>query len=100
MLGQWRLCAAAGRLGLPSSGVRPPWAPLLAAFAWGALITPVLAIIAQVAAAIGVIAAVYFGFSLGGQANIDLLTDTWRYYLQGRNLDEEQVAALIQFLLR
>jgi RsiW-degrading membrane proteinase PrsW (M82 family) len=92
--------AAAGRLGLPASGVRPPWAPLLAAFAWGALVTPALAIMAQVVVAAGMIAAVYFGFSLGGQDNIALLTDTWRYHLQGRTLDEDQIAALVQFLLR
>lgn len=92
--------AAAGRLGLPSAGVRPGWGRLLGAFCWGALVTPVLAILVQFVA-IGLAAgAAFLGLSYSGQQNLRLIADTWTYRLQGRNLTEAQAAELLQFVLR
>ncbi len=92
--------AAAGRLGMPQTGVRPSWSRLLVAFAWGALVTPVLAITLQLVALIGAVVAVGVGVSSSGQQNIQLLTDTWTYRLQGRDLSDTQTAALLQFVLQ
>jgi len=92
--------AAAGRLGLPRIGWRPGWSRLLAAFAWGAIATPILAIAGQLAAIVGVAVAAVVGLMMGGQENFQLVTDTWRYYLQGRSLNAEQEAALLQYVLR
>jgi hypothetical protein len=92
--------AAAGRLGLPSSAARPGWGRLLAAFCWGALVTPALAIAVQILAVIGAVGAAVFGVYLSGQGNLQLIIDTWTYYLQGRTLDDAQSVELLQFVLR
>ena len=92
--------AAAGRLGLPSSEARPGWGRLLAAFCWGALVTPVLAISVQLVAVIGAIAAAVLGVYLSGPGSFQLVLDTWTYYLQGRTLNDAQSAELLQLVLR
>jgi hypothetical protein len=92
--------AAAGRLGLPRVGWRPGWGRLLAAFAWGAIITPLLAIVLQLIAIVGVVFAAIFGLALGGEENLRLLTTTWDRYLEGRTLTGAQEMALLQWVLR
>lgn len=92
--------AAAGRLGLPGRGLRPGWGRLIAAFAWGALVTPALAIALELLAVVGVGLVAFFGLSASGQRNLDLLGNTWRFYLQGRSLDADQQVALLQFAVR
>lgn len=92
--------AAAGRLGLPSSGARPGWGRLIGAFCWGAFVTPVLAITIQALAVVGAVAAAAFGLSLSGGQNLQRVVDTWTYRLQGRTLTEAQATELLQFALR
>lgn len=89
--------AVVGRLGLPSSGTTLTWRRLLPAFAWGALVTPLLAITLQLLAAVGALAAAAFGFALGGQQNVTLLTQIVQR-LQGRTLTDAQTEALIRIV--
>src|SRR5918998_2979270 len=58
--------AVAGRLALPRSGPRPPWRRVLPAFAWGALVAPLLAFALQFVAIIGVVVAVAGGPGVRG----------------------------------
>ena len=90
---------ATGRLGLPWGDGRPSWGRVLPAFAWGALVTPVLAITLQLLGALGAIGAAALGYSLGGQQQLNVLLDTVRR-LQGRTLTDEQTAALTQIVVR
>lgn len=108
-LGWWWLflpCAAiavtapivvVGRLGSPPSGAILSWRRLLPAFAWGALVTPILAITLQLLAAIGAFVAAAIGFSLGGQQNVTLLTQIVQR-LQGRTFTAAQTEALIRIV--
>jgi hypothetical protein len=110
-LGQWWLflpfatlavfapVAVTGRLGLPQGGERPGWTRLLPAFAWGAIATPLLAIIVELLAAVGAIVAAVGGFMLRGQPYLDILTNTWRH-LQGRTLTDAQTEALLRLVVR
>jgi RsiW-degrading membrane proteinase PrsW (M82 family) len=91
---------AAGRLGLPWVGWRPSWGRLLAAFAWGAVVAPILALAGQLVAIVGVAFAAIFGLSLGSEGSFQRILDTWRYYLQGRSLSGAQETALLQYVLR
>jgi hypothetical protein len=91
--------AMTGRFGLPSGGARPGVARLLPAFAWGAIVTPLLAIIIELIAAVLAIVAAVFGFMLRGQPYLDIVTDTWRH-LQGRTLTDAQTEALLRLTVR
>lgn len=89
---------ATGRLGLPWGAGRPGWGRVLPAFAWGALVTPVVAIILQSFAAIGAFAAAAFGLSVGDQRSLQILLRITRQ-LQGRTLTDDQTAALLRFVV-
>ncbi len=87
----------AGRLGLPYDGERPGWARLLPAFAWGALVTPLLAIVVQGLAAVGAIGAALLGLALGNQRTLEILAAMLRG-LQGRTLTTAQTEALARLV--
>lgn len=91
--------AAVGRLGLPWSGARPTVRRLLPPFAWGALVTPLVAILLQLLATLGALAAAAFGFALSGQDNVAVLTQIVRR-LQGRTLTDTQTEALIRLVVQ
>lgn len=90
--------AATGRLGLPWGEGRPGWGRVLPAFAWGALVAPLLAITLQLLAALGAFGAAALGFSLAGQQHLPPLLAIVRQ-LQGRTLTDAQTAALIQIVV-
>lgn len=90
---------ATGRLGLPWGEGRPSWGRVLPAFAWGALVTPVVAITLQLLGALGAIGAAAFGYSLNGQQQLPILLNIVRH-LQGRTLTDAQTAALIQIVVK
>jgi RsiW-degrading membrane proteinase PrsW (M82 family) len=91
--------AMTGRFGLPAGGARPSVARLLPAFAWGAIVTPLLAIVVELIAAVMAIVAAVVGFMLRGQPYLDIVTDTWRH-LQGRTLTDVQTEALLRLAVR
>jgi hypothetical protein len=86
-----------GRLGSPRSGPIPTLRRLLPAFAWGSLVTPLVAITLQLFAAVGAFAAAAIGFSMGGQQNVTVLTQIIRR-LQGRTFTDAQTEALIRIV--
>lgn len=90
---------ATGRLGLPWGDSRPSWGRVLPAFAWGALVTPALAITLQLIGAIGAVGAAVLGYSLGDQRSLDTLLNVVRH-LQGRTLTDGQTAALTQIVAK
>ena len=91
--------AVAGRLALPRSGPRPPWRRVLPAFAWGALVAPLLAFALQLVAIIGVVVAVAVGLAFSGEGTLDTL-QRMLDRLQGRTLSDEQSQALLQLVVR
>jgi RsiW-degrading membrane proteinase PrsW (M82 family) len=90
---------ATGRLGLPWGDGRPSWGRILPAFAWGALVTPLVAITLQLIGAIGAFGAAVLGYSLGDQRSLDTLLNIVRH-LQGRTLTDGQTAALTQIVVK
>jgi len=90
---------ATGRLGLPWGDGRPSWDRILPAFAWGALVTPVVAITLQLLGALGAIGAAALGYSLGDQRSLNTLLNIVRQ-LQGRTLTDGQTAALTQIVVK
>ena len=88
---------ATGRLGLPWGAGRPDWGRVLPAFAWGAIVTPIVAITLQLIGALGAIGAAAFGFSLNGQRSLPILLDVVRH-LQGRTLTDAQTTALTKLI--
>ncbi len=91
--------AAVGALALPRRAPRPSWRRIVPAFAWGALVTPILAIALEVLAVLGAVIAAGLGLALAGQDALDTLARTVER-LQGRALTEAQTQALLQVLLR
>jgi len=86
-----------GRLGSPPFSTTLTWRRLLPAFVWGALITPILAIILQLLAAVGALVAAVVGLNLGNQQSLTLLTQIVQR-LQGRTLTDAQTEALIRIV--
>ncbi len=88
---------ATGRLGLPREQ-RPGWSRIVPAFAWGALVTPVIAIFVQLVGAVAAAMAAIAGVSLNNQA---ALQDFQRIaqHLQGRTISDEQTAGLMRLVV-
>jgi RsiW-degrading membrane proteinase PrsW (M82 family) len=91
--------ALVGRLGLPPRGARPGWPRVLPAFAWGAIVAPLLAIVLELLAALGAIGAAAAGLALSGANSLDVLRRTIQH-LEGRTLTDAQTTALVEALLR
>lgn len=89
--------AVVGRLGLSPSGTPLTWRRLLPAFAWGALVTPLLAIALQLLALVGAVVAALVGLNIGNQQSLTLLLQIARR-LQGRTLTDAQTEALIRLV--
>ena len=77
---------------------RPSWRRILSAFAWGALVTPVVAITIECLLALGALAAVIAGIASGGPATTETLRRTIEL-LQGQTLTPAQSQALMRALL-
>ncbi len=85
------------RLGSPPSGATPSWRRLLPAFAWGALVTPILALTLQLLAAVGAFVAAVVGLNLGNPQSLTILTQTIQR-LQGRTFTDDQTNALVRIV--
>ena len=86
-----------GRLGSPPAGTGLTWRRLLPAFAWGALVTPILAIMLQLLAAIAAFVAAVVGLNLGNRQSLTLVTQMIQR-LQGRTLTDTQTEALVRIV--
>lgn len=83
----------------PRRALRPSWRRLLPAFAWGALVTPALAVVLEGLAAVAAFVSVFAGIVLGDPTTLDTLRRAV-LRLEGRTLDDAQQQAFMQLLLR
>lgn len=89
----------AGRLGLPVAAARPSWRRIVPAFAWGFIVTPLLALLLEFLAVIATIGAAFAGIALRGAGTLEVIQLTIDR-LQGRTLSDAQTQALLQLAVR
>ncbi|HEX5502160.1 MAG TPA: PrsW family glutamic-type intramembrane protease [Thermomicrobiales bacterium] len=91
--------AVVAGVAFPRRALRPSWRRILPAFTWGALVTPVLAIVLEGLAAVGAFVAIFVGIVLGDPTTLETLRRAV-LQLEGRTLDDAQQQAFVQLLLR